>query len=421
MSGKKGKGSRIDYPSIIASLILMVVAASLFATTLTTISSKITYSRLKLAAEATPRPPSLPTASVEKSFASKIISEVKGLLSSQALNETVKDEASALISIAEERLRTGDTGGAVSNSLKALAEVVASIAARDYSTLGINGTLREYVPKYASLAEELRSLNASVIAEMGKPHSIGYIADSLAYAQYFVDYAWRILSAGNESLNTLSAGNGTVADVMIVARAYVLASKLCELAKEYLASQDTGSHRVTAEKAAQILLGRAEDAIRRVKDEVQPFTIGARLLDYASSLAMSASDAIARERYAVACYYALMAEAYALATEELSNSLYVSDYFNITISADAVLMKRADAVHAYFTALASNSTLVNIVLSSVWSDIASGDKDLMNCVNAFCLRKKETPLSSYDLVPPYIYYARGAALAKAASTLLSEG
>ncbi len=417
------EGSRkgVDYPSIVASLILVVIAASLFATTLTAISSRITYSRLKLAAEATPRPPPLPTASVEKSFAFRIISEVKSLLNSQALNKTVKDEASAFISIAEERLRAGDTGGAISNSLKALAEVTASIAARDYSTLGINGTLKEYLPKYASLAKELRSLNTSVIAEMGKPHSIGYIADSLAYAQYFVDYAWRILRAGNESLNTLSAGNGTVADVMIVARAYVLASKLYDLAKEYLASEDTGNPKVTAEKAAQILLGRAEDAIRRVRDEVQPYTIGARLLDYASSLAMSASNAIARGRYAVACYYALMAEAYAIATEELSNSLYVSDYFNITISADAVLMKRADAVHAYSAALASNSTLANIILSSVWSDIASGDKDLMNCVNAFCLRKKETPLSSYDLVPSYIYYARGAALARAASTLLNKG
>ncbi len=420
MSGKEGSKKGIDYPSIIASLILVVIAASLFATTLATVSPRITYSRLKLAAEATPRPPPLPTASVEKSFASRIISEVKDLLSSQALNETVKDEANALISIAEERLRTGDTGGAMSNSLKALAEITASIAARDYSTLGINGTLKEYMPKYASLAEELRSLNASVIAEMGKPHSIGYIADSLAYAQYFVDYAWRILRAGNESLNTLSAGNGTVADVMIVARAYVLASKLYDLAKEYLASEDAGNPKVTAEKAAQILLGKAEDAIRHVRDEVQPYTIGARLLDYASSLVMSASNAIARGRYAVACYYALMAEAYAIATEELSNSLYVSDYFNITISADAVLMKRADALHAYSAALASNSTLINIILSSVWSDIASGDKDLMNCVNAFCLRKKETPLSSYDLVPSYIYYARGAALARAASTLLNK-
>ena len=417
---KEGKG-RVDYPSVIASLILVVIAASLFATTLTALSPRLTYSRLKLAAETTPSPPPLPTAVVEKSFASKIISEVRGLLNSQALNETVKDEASALIAIAEERLKEGDTGGAMSNSLKALAEVTAGIAASRYSKLGVNGTLEEYLPKYASLAKELRALNASVIAEMGKPHSIGYIADSLAYAQYFVDYAWRILNAGNESLNTLSTGNGTVADVMIVARAYVLASKLCDLAKEYLASEDTGNPKVTAEKAAQILLGRAEDAIRRVKDEVQPYTIGARLLDYASSLAMSASNAIARGRYAVACYYALMAEAYAVATKELSNSLYVSDYFNITISADAVLMKRADAVRAYSTALASNSTVVNVILSSVWSDIASGDKDLMNCVNAFCLRKKETPLSSYDLVPSYIYYARGAALAKAASTILNEG
>ncbi len=421
MGERKGNGNGIDYPSIIASLILVVVAASLFAITLAALSPRITYSRLKLAAEDTPRPPPLPTANVERSFASRIISEVKGLLRSRALNETVKDEASALISIAEERLRTGDTGGAISNSLKALAEVTASIAAKDYRALGINGTLREYVPKYASLAEELRSLNASIIAEMGKPHSIGYIADSLAYAQYFVDYAWRILNAGNESLNTLSAGNGTVADVMIVARAYVLASKLCDLARKYLTSKDTGGPGITAEKAAQILLGRAEDAIRRVKDEVQPYTVGERLLDYASSLVISASNAMARGRYAVACYYALMAEAYALASEELSNSLYVSDYFNVTISADAVLMKRAEAVRAYSTALSSNSTLVNIILSSVWSDIASGDKDLMNCVNAFCLRKKETPLSSYDLVPPYIYYARGAALAKATSTLLSEG
>jgi len=420
MGGKEGGRDGIDYPSIIASLILVVIAASLFTTTLAAVFPRITYSRLKLAAEDTPRPPPLPTASVERSFASRVISEVKNLLSSQALNEAVKDEVSALISIAEERLRAGDTGGAISNSLKALAEVTASIAAKDYSALGINGTLREYVPKYASLAEELRSLNASVIAEMGKPHSIGYIVDSLAYAQYFVDYAWRILNAGNESLNTLSAGNGTVADVMIVARAYVLASKLCDLAREYLASKDTGGSRITAERAAQILLGRAEDAIRRVKDEVQPYTVGERLLDYASSLVISASNAVARGRYAVACYYALMAEAYALAAGELSNSLYVSDYFNITISADAALMKRAEAVRAYTAALASNSTLVNIVLSSVWSDIASGDKDLMNCVNAFCLRKKETPLSSYDLVPPYIYYARGAALAKAASTLLSE-
>ena len=421
MDGEEGSRDGIDYPSIIASLMLVVVAASLFATTLAAVSPRITYSRLKLAAEDTPRPPPLPTASVERLFASKIISEVKGLLRSHALNETVKDEASALISIAEERLRAGDTGGAISNSLKALAEVTASIAAREYSAVGINGTLREYVPKYASLAEELRSLNASIIAEMGKPHSIGYIADSLAYAQYFVDYAWRILNAGNESLNALSADNGSVADVMIIARAYVLASKLCDLAKEYLASKDTGGSRITAERAAQILLGRAEDAIRRVKDEVQPYTVGERLLDYASSLVISASNAMARGRYAVACYYALMAEAYALAAGELSNSLYVSDYFNITISADAVLVKRADAVRAYTAALASNSTLVDIVLSSVWSDIASGDKDLMNCVNAFCLRKKGAPLSSYDLIPPYIYYARGAALAKAASTLLSEG
>ncbi len=419
MSRNEGRG-KVDYPSIIASLMLVVIAASLFTTTITAISPKITYSRLKLAAEATPAPPPLPTAKVEKSFALKVISEVRKLLNSRKLNETVKDEANALVSMAEERLRIGDTGGAMSNSLKALAEVTASIAATDYGVLGVNKTLEEYVPKYASLAEELRSLNTSVIAEMSKPHSIGYIADSLAYAQYFVDYAWRILSAGNESLNALSAGNGTVADVMIVARAYVLANELCDLAKEYLLSKDVGNHKVIAKEAAQILLGRAEDAIRNVRDEVQPYTIGARLLDYASSLAMSASNAIARGRYAVACYYALMAEAYAIATEELSNSLYVSDYFNITVSADAVLMKRADAVHAYSAALASNSTVVNIILSSVWSDIASGDRDLMNCVNAFCLRKKETPLSSYDLVPSYIYYARGAALARAASTLLGE-
>lgn len=417
---KEGRG-KADYPSIIASLILVVIAASLFTTTLTAVAPRSIYSRLKLAAEATPNPPSLPTVMVEKDFASKIISEVRSLLNSQALNETVKDEASALITIAEERLKEGDTGGAMSNSLKALAEVTASIAANSYSKLGVNSTLEEYVPKYALLAKELHTLNASVTAEMRKPHSIGYVADSLAYAQYFVDYAWRILSAGNKSLNTLSADNGTVADVMTVARAYVLASKLCDLAKEYLASEDIGNSKVTAERAAQILLGRAEDAIRRVKDEVQPYTIGARLLDYASSLTLSASNAMARGRYAVASYYALLAEAYAIATEELSNSLYVSDYFNITISADAVLMKRADAVRAYSAALANNSTIVNVILSLVWSDIASGDKDLMNCVNAFCLRKKETPLSSYDLVPSYIYYARGAALAKAASAILNDG
>jgi len=417
--GKKGKGPN-DSLSIIASLILVIIAASLFTTTLTAISPRVTYSRLKAAAGSTPSPPPLPTARVEKSFALKLISEIKKLLNSQAMNESIKDEASALISVAEERLRAGDTGGAMSNSLKALADVAAGIAAREYSRSGVNSILRKYEPKYASLTKELQSLNASVFAEISEPHSIGYIANSLAYAQYFVDYAWRILSAGNESLNTLSAGNGTVTDAMIVARAYALASNLCDLAKEYMASKDVDSHKVIARDAARILLGKAEDAIRNVRDEVQPYTIGARLLDYASSLVMSASNAIARGRYAVACYYAIMAEAYAAATEELSSSLYVSNYFNITISADAVLMKRAEAVHAYVTALASNSTVVNIVLASVWSDIASGDRDLMNCVNAFCLHKKETPLSSYDLVPSYIYYARGAALAEAAFTLLKR-
>jgi len=413
------KDEGMSKASVIASLALLIIAISIVQATLSTMSESLAYSRLQRSVNVKPEPPNLPILKAERQIALQAISDAERVLKSPLINSSVRSEVRSLIAMARSYLNQSNAGQALGAALKALAEAYAQLYAAKASSQGLKAVTNELKGMYASLINELKSFNATVFKAASEKHSLSYIVSNLAYAQYFTDYAWRILRAGNYSLALLLKGNGSKIEVMIATRGYVLADRLLRLAKTCLSMPDPWHEpRLTAKEAAKYLISIASKTIEKTYNFVQPFTVGTRLLSMASELITSANDAVHSGRYAVASYYALMAYAYARAAGKLSNSLYESDYFNITISSGAVAAKRAESLNAYINAFKnSTSPIAGMLLLNSWSDIVSGDSNVVNCINAFCLHIGKVPLSSYNLVPAYIFYLRGEAMASVAANL----
>ncbi len=413
------KDEGMSKASVIASLALLIIAISIVQATLSTMSESLAYSRLQHSLNQRPEPPNLPILKAERLIAIQAINDADRVLQSSMINDSVRTEVNNLVAVAHNYLNQGNVGQALGAALKALAEAYAQLYAAKASSQGLNVVTKDLSRMYSSLVNKLTAFNKTVFRECSRRHSLSYIVSNLAYAQYFTDYAWRILKAGNYSLALLVKGNGSRTDVMIATRGYVLADRLLRLAKICLSMNDPWREpRLTAEEAAKYLISIASKTIDKTYNFVQPFTVGNRLLTIASELITSANDAVRSGRYAVASYYALMAYAYARAAGKLSNSLYESDYFNITISSGAVVAKRVESLNAYINAYrSSGAPIVGMLLLNSWSDIVSGDNNVVNCINAYCLHIGKVPLSSYDLVPAYIFYLRGEAIASVAANL----